>query len=357
MKKVKSIKKIIIAILGVLIISPLVILPMVSVIVYESIFNTRYKTESWLEFSASEYEGLSVERSDFQYGDIALAGYKYAKQNEKAKGVVVIAHGLGGGGHNSYMPIIDYFTSSGYYVFAYDAIGNDNSDGDAVEGFPEGVICLDLALDHAAAVEEYQGLPFTLFGHSWGGYSVGNVLNFHPEVKAAVIVSGFNESEDLIAYHGERNAGSAALMLMPLVTLYERIKFGEKYTDISALGGFENTDAGIMIIHSENDATVPMEYGYGKFYEHYADSWRFEFISYEDRGHSYLFYSQASKEYRERLNADYTDYVENNGKEYSAEVKTEFMSLYLDKKKAFEPDSELMERIISLFDNYCVNTR
>lgn len=48
---------------------------------------------------------------------------------------MVIAHGLGGGGHNTYMPFIDYFTSNSYYVFAYDVRGNDYSDG--VEVLPQ----------------------------------------------------------------------------------------------------------------------------------------------------------------------------------------------------------------------------
>ena len=39
------------------------------------------------------------------------------------KGVVVIAHGLGGGGQNTYMDLADYFTSNGYLVFAYDVTG------------------------------------------------------------------------------------------------------------------------------------------------------------------------------------------------------------------------------------------
>ena len=126
-KKPKNKKKIIlISIISVLLAIPLIILPITTVIVYESIFGEHYETASWLEFSVEDYEGLQIERSDFQSEDVTLAGYKYSKDNQAVKGVVVIAHGLGGG-HNTYMPFIDYFTSNGYYVFAYDARGNDNS--------------------------------------------------------------------------------------------------------------------------------------------------------------------------------------------------------------------------------------
>ena len=346
-------KAIIISVICVILSVPLIILPVTTVIVYELIFGERYETASWLEFSVEDYEGLQMERSDFQSEDVTLAGYKYSKANQEVKGVVVIAHGLGGGGHNTYMPFVDYFTSNGYYVFAYDARGNDNSGGDSVGGLPQGIICLDNALHHVGSIEEYQDLPITLFGHSWGGYSVGNVLYMHPEIKAAVIVAGFNESEDLLEYQGQQMAGAGANILMPYLKLYERIKFGKEFTAVSALQGLGKTEAGIMIVHSKDDTTVPTKYGYDKFYEAFGNSDRFEFVLYEDKGHDYLFYSEAAWAYREQLNADYKSYVEDNGREYSAETKEEFMNGYLDKKQCFEPDPVLMEQILNMFDTYC----
>lgn len=352
-KSKRKTKALLISVICVILAVPLIILPVTTIIVYESIFGERYETASWLEFSVKDYEGLQMERSDFQSEDVTLAGYKYSKKNQEVNGVVVIAHGLGGGGHNTYMPFIDYFTSNGYYVFAYDARGNDNSGGDAVEGLPQGIICLDNALHHVVAIEEYQDLPIALFGHSWGGYSVGNVLYMHPDIKAAVIIAGFNESEDLLEYQGQQMAGAGVHILMPYLKLYERIKFGKEFTAVSALQGLEKADAGIMIVHSKDDTTVPTKYGYDKFYEAFGNSDRFEFVLYEDRGHDYLFYSEAAWAYREQLNADYKSYVEDNGREYSAETKEEFMNGYLDKKQCFEPDPVLMEQILNIFNTYC----
>lgn len=140
MKKRNKKKIILISIVSFLLAIPLVILPILSVGVYESIFGERYETASWMQFSVEDYEELQMERSDFQSEDVTLAGYKYSKANQEVKGVVVIAHGLGGGGHNTYMPFVDYFTSNGYYVFAYDGRGNDNSGGDSVGGLPQGII-------------------------------------------------------------------------------------------------------------------------------------------------------------------------------------------------------------------------
>ena len=108
-----------------------------------------------------------------------------------------------------------------------------------------------------------------------------------------------------------------------------------------------------MVIQSKDDATVLPENGYDKFFEVYADDPRFTFLEYEDRGHSYIYYSQAAKSYREQLNEDYTAYVEENGGEYNAEIKAEFMEKYLDKSKCYELDYELMGRILELYDSCC----
>lgn len=353
-KQQKNKKKIIIiSVVSILLCFIFVISPISTIVVYECIFGLRYEPEPWMEFSVEDYDGLQTERSDFVSDGVTLAGYKYHKSEQTPKGVVVIAHGLGGGGHNNYMPFVDYFTSCGYYVFAYDARGNGNSGGKDIEGLPQGIVDLDNAIEHTKTIEEYNELPMALFGHSWGGYSVGSVLGMHPEVKAAVIVAGFNESEDMLRYQAEQVAGPVIAAGMPYLILYERIKFGKEISDASAVSGMANSEAGIMIVHSKDDETVPIEYGYNKFYEAFGNSDRFEFVLYEDRGHSYLFYSDAAEAYREQLNADYKAYVENNGKKYSAKVKEEFMNQYLDKKQCFAPDPVLMERIINMFDAYC----
>ena len=331
---------------------PLILIPILTVIVYESVFGARYETAPYLEFSVEEFEGLCVNRSDFsEENGTQIAGYKYYREGQDAKGVVIVAHGLGGGGHNSYMPFIDYFTRSGYYVFAYDARGNDNSEGKSIEGLPQGIIDLDLAISHAQG--EYEGLPILLFGHSWGAYSVGNVLSFHPEVKGAVIVSGFNESEDMLLWHSKKYVGAFAEVLFSYVELYERVKFGKELSSLSAIDGLKSTDAQIMIVHSKDDKTVPIEYGYDKFYAQFANNERFEFVLYEDKGHSYLFYSEDSYEYREQINEAYLEYLSKIGEEPSEENKSAFMLESLDKSKCFAPDEALMTEIIEMYDNAC----
>lgn len=348
--KIKTILSIVFCILAAIL---FVVIPVLTVIIYNDNFGERYETAQWTAYSVGDFEGLEVKECSFLSNDgQILAGYQYSKADQQIKGVVVLAHGFGGGGHNTYMDVADYFTSNGYLVFAYDATGNDKSEGDAVEGLPQGVIDLDYALRYVKQADEYRDLPIMLFGHSWGGYCVGAVLNCHPDVKAAVLDAGFDRSTDLIKQQGEAMMGFGIKLLMPYVSLYERLKFG-KYAAYSAIDGFANSNAGVMVIHSKDDTTVLPENGYEKFYYVYGDNPRFFFIEYEDRGHNYIYYSEAAKSYRDQINKDYAAYVEANGGEYNAELQTEFMLKNLDKSKCYEFDYDLMERILEFYDSYC----
>ena len=331
-----------------------IVMPVLTIIIYNDNFGERFETAEWMAYSVSDFENLKVTECSFpsNHGQI-LAGYQYSKEvQQPIKGVVVLAHGLGGGGHNTYMDVADYFTSNGYLVFAYDATGNDKSEGDSVEGLPQGVIDLDYALRYVKQANEYKDLPIVLFGHSWGGYSVGNVLNCHPDVKAAVLVAGFDRSTDLFEQQGESMIGFGIKLFMPYVSLYERLKFGE-YATYSAIDGFAESNAGIMVLYSKDDTSVLPENGYDKFYDVYGDNPRFSFIEYEDRGHGYIYYSEAARNYRDQLNKDYTAYVEANGGEYSAEMKAAFMEKNLDKSKCYEFDYDLMEQILEFYDSCC----
>lgn len=264
----------------------LAVLPIITVKVYDANFNERYEANWSVQNKVTFYPGLEAEECSFSTKQgHTLAGMKYRKAGQAIKGVAVIAHGLGGGGQRSFTDVADRFTSDGYLVFAYDATGNDNSEGECVGGLPQGVIDLDYALHYVKAQPEYEGLPIVLFGYSWGGYSVGNVLSLHPDVKAAVMAAGFNESVGMIEQRGAGYMGEQAIKLMlPYVRLYERYKFGD-YASLSAVKGFETAkDTGIMIIYSMDDDTVLPANGYEPFAP-YMDDPRFTFKIYNGRGH------------------------------------------------------------------------
>ena len=284
--KSKQKKTNLIIIIRILAVMIFIIMPVWTIMIYHANFGRRFETPEEMAYSVNDFEGLKVTECSFpsNHGQI-IAGYQYSKEEQSINGVVVLAHGLGEG-HNPYMNTVNFFASNGYLVFAYDATGNDKSEGNSIEGLPQGIIDLDYALRYVKQTDTYKGLPIVLFGHSWGGYSVGNVLNCHPDVKAAVIVAGFDRSIDLIESQGKTVLGSSIKLFIPYISLYERLKFGE-YASYSAMDGFANSEADIMVIHSRDDTVVPIEYGYDKFYDVYGDNARFCFVEYQDKGHNF----------------------------------------------------------------------
>jgi len=346
-------KRKIIIILSIVLIIILLIIPFgLSVMIYEDNFGDRYETYAPMARSIDEFEGLNLQRYTFTSDQgQQLAGYKYYRDLENIKGVVVIAHGLGGGGHNSYMDVADYFTLNEYVVFAYDATGNDESEGSSVTGIPQGLIDLDYAIRFVKQTPDFDGLPIMLFGHSWGGYSVGSVLNLHPDVKAVAMLAGFNKSMDIIEEEGKRIAGDMIYALLPYISLYEKIKFG-KAASYSCITGFENTDAGVMVIHSTDDKMISKKMSYDVFYDLYKDNPRFNFVQYENRGHNYICYSDGSREYEDEFNRKFDEYVNTLDGELTSELKASYFNDHLDKKLLFDLDEELMDSIVEFYNSY-----
>lgn len=260
-----------------------------SVSIYSGSFNYRCTTSEDAAFDISEFPTLQRERHTFlTLQGHTLVGYLYQSTEVAApKAVMVFAHGMGAGGQTGYMDIFDYFCAQGYYVFAYDATANDESEGEEMGGLPQGFIDLDHAISYAQGLDELKDLPFVLMGYSWGGLSVVNALNTHPEVKAVASLAGWNKSMNMIDYRGTQMVGPVAKLLLPFASAYEFFSYGS-YAFSTGMKGFRNSDCGVMIVHGELDDTIPISYGYDTYYQKYAEDSRFVFKKYEDRDHDVM---------------------------------------------------------------------
>ncbi len=318
--------------------------------VFESNFGMRFTTYEPLAWEVSDFDGLQVKEYSFTSDKgQKLAGYNYYKNDTDFKGVVVMAHGFGGGGHNYYMNVADYFASNGYTVFTYDATANDASEGEAVGGLPQGVIDLDYALRFVKEQDAFSGLPIMLFGHSWGGYSVGSVLKLHPDVSAAITVAAFNSSVDMLEHEGRAIAGDAIALMLPTLAAHEEDLFDE-YSSLSVVEGFGATDASIMVLHSEDDATIPIADSYNIFYEKYKDDPRFTFISYENRGHDHVYHSAEAAQYRAEFNAAAAEFTSNTA-EITEDMKADYIRENADLHLLYDLDDELMNKMVAHFDS------
>lgn len=326
--------------------------------VYKEAFGVRYETDRDLALRLEDFEGLRRARYEFPSDQgQTLVGYLYQREEvESPRGIIVFAHGFGGGGQNSYMICANSFAENGYLVFAFDATGNDESAGESVIGLPQGVIDLDYAIRFVEQSGNFPELPIGLFGHSWGGYCVCSVLDRHPEVKAVVACSGFNRASDIIESYGVQQVGWGIHLLMPFFQLRDRLQFGSEASH-TALDGFAGSDAAVMILHSADDDTVPIEYGYDKYYETYRDDPRFTFLRLEDRGHECFTdnsYMDGALEdyYRWRDWLEYDRKAEENQERFAAE-RSAYWQTRLDRNKwANRLDPEIFGQFIRFFDEH-----
>lgn len=294
--------KVIKIILGVIVF--LAVMVIVAALAYQANFGNRITTAPMEAFSVAAFEGLRAEECRFpsDKGQM-LAGWKYSREGTP-KALVVFAHGYGAGGQIGYVDFFDRLTQEGYAVFAYDATGNDKSEGKGVGGLPQGVADLHHALQYVRTVPEYKDLPVLLTGYSWGAYSTGNVLNFVPDVQGAVMVAGFDRSIEMFVLEGRARAGKAADILRPFVRVYELLKFG-RYAAVSAISGFEKSDAPVMVIQGSADQLVTPALGYDKFYEKYGGTGRVAFMLCPGKTHDILrLYNVTEKSLEYGLNEE-----------------------------------------------------
>ena len=356
MKTVKSKKKIILIVLACVVGVLIGGWWYLSVSIYNDNFNKRFESYEPYTLQVEDFQGLQRSKYEFpsDQGQM-LTGYVYSAGSNQ-KGILVIAHGFGAG-HNSYMDCANYFAQNGYCVFAYDATGNDESEGDGVGGIPQGVIDLDYAISFVEKSGNLPDLPIVLFGHSWGGYSVCSVLTYHPEVKAVIECSGCNRSSDLFEAGGKEEAGKVIYTMMPFIKLHEWIKYG-KYASNTAMDGFEASESAVMIVHSEDDDIVPIGYGYDLYYDKYEDDPRFIFIRLEDSGHNYVYDDTT---YIDEFNAEFDDWLKMLDYDYKADEysdrfaadKAEYIHEHLDRGKWCSMlDEELFDRFLSFYNDY-----
>lgn len=169
-------------------------------------------------------------------------------------------------------------------------------------------------------------------------------------MKAVVSGAGFNRSMDMIEAEGRNIMGDGISVMLPYISLYESLKFGN-YADYSSLEGFENSDADIMVIHSSDDTVVPPQYGYERYIEKYGNDSRFIFVRFDDHGHNGIFQSDNAREYNKRFNHEFKQYADSLESGLTAEIKSDYIYANLDKSKAYELDIELLDKILEFYDD------
>lgn len=334
----------------------LLLFSVISMIVVMVIYNgqfPRYDRPDMTVTAGLRYEDLEEQYPrnlvNFKSGDNLLQGYVYGLNHEQ--GLVVVAHGIGGGA-DSYLPQITYFVDQGWRVFAYDATGSFDSEGKTTKGFPQALVDLDAALTYIDAQEAYADFPVLLFGHSWGGYAVANILHYDYKIAGVVTVSGANSPMEMILEQGQNMMGAFIYTQYPYLWLYQSILFG-KTASLNAVDAINGTAVPVLIIHGTDDEFVSCKGSsiISNLERITNPTVKAILVSEPGRnGHNDLFRSDAAMEYIDEINITYRELYDRYEQNIPYEIKQDFYS-GVDRSLAQDINRKLMDEIQSFFQS------
>ena len=191
----------------------------------------------------------------FPSGKNTLSGFRYDAADPK--GLIVIVNGIGDGA-DARLPEIVEFVKAGWSVATWDATGVGESEGDWSVGLQQ--IRRDLAafLDYRQKSDERDGLSVVLYGHSAGAYAAATELSAHPEIRAAVCISGFDRPVTLMYGHAKDRVGFLADLEYPFLHLESVLLFGRNAND-SARDAISAVSVPVLIVGGDSDDLVPYE--------------------------------------------------------------------------------------------------
>lgn len=316
---------------------------------YQFVFGRRFLTTDDLGIMTYEdFTDLSVTEDFFLSNNdqVLRGGFFSNKKFSEYKGIVVLSHGFGSGGYAWYLPQVSYLADHGYLVYTFDKTGADSSDGVDVRGLPQGIIDLQYALNHIKTMPQAEGLPLLLYGHSWGGYSSLSILQDEKDVTAVASLSGFNTSQDMIIFQGKQMFGDYIEYLSPFLKICDKIRFG-KYADYSSLKGLSETKAKVILFHSDDDSTIPIDNSFNLYKDKLSSRENITFVPLSGKKHDVYFSDNATK-YRVQSRATLKG-IRNEVPEYSIDNEYLFY-LEFDRAQANAVDPVVMGQVVEFFD-------
>lgn len=244
-------------------------------------------SNEYFEYLVSLDDTFKKEEVSFESDEQQMlsGAFYYTDTKENPSGLIVMVHGMGVN-HENYLGEIQLLTKQGYVVFSYDNTGVDHSEGDSLKGLSQSVIDLQYASFYLDELGIYKDIPNILIGHSWGGYAVSSVssLELPRAYDGIVSLAGFyrniNVIDDILSSH----IGYASKLLIPYLTVYEKMIFGD-FANLNGIDGLRSSSGDVLLIHSKDDDVVLYDNNFEIYKETFEDDERFKFVEYNDAGH------------------------------------------------------------------------
>lgn len=241
--------------------------------IYRKNFLKRYdKDEAIPYYCPEDFPGLICERGSFQNSENVLIEYFTYHYDEFDRSKLILFCPGMGPGHTAYLAEIETFCRAGYRILTLDYTGCGASGGKRMTSVNAPARDAMELIDLNPPSEEI--IPV---GHSLGGYTALNLANLLPEVKRAVIISGFvSISDEMMGFAKFR-------FLADRVKKYEK-KLDPHYGSIDNRKYLAETSDKILWIHSTDDPMVNYKYNAG--FVQQANNPNLRLITYDNRKHN-----------------------------------------------------------------------
>ncbi len=294
-------------------------------------------------FSDKDFEGLKKQGYDFctSNGD-RLRGYFYSYENPIEGRLVIFDHGMGAG-HRAYMREIEMLAKHGYLVFSYDHTGCMESEGKSTNGFAQSLSDLNDAVNALKADELYKDMKISIMGHSWGAFATMNISALHPDLSHIIAMSGFISVENILKQN------FSGIMNGYRKHIYEIEKLANPdYIGYSADKSLANTNAKILIIHSDDDEIVKTAYHFDVLRKALSDKENVRFILLNNKRHNPNYTEDAVKymgDFFKKLNEKLKRNELNDDDSKKAFVES------FDWNRMTAQDENLWNEVFSVLDN------
>lgn len=327
----------------------ILILLLLSKLILNSAFGKRCEGNSKLKyFTANDFEGLNTKPIEFKSnkGQVLRGNIYTNKDIKEYKALIIFVHGMGGG-HLSYTTEINTLAKAGFIVMGYDNTGTCSSEGKNLKGFYQAVIDLKYALKFVKENSELNKYSIELVGHSWGAYTVCQVLQYKHNIKAVVAMSGPNDSAKLICDFMKKETKINFNFLKPFIKIINFLTFGKNsIKNTSKI--LNNTKTPVLLLHGSLDETAALENSPISDKKTIEEKSNIKTIVYEGRFHN-VYQTKDSEEY---LNSTFANLAELNKKYKGNPPEDEINKIYnnIDYKKMTEEDEEVMNTIIKFLE-------
>lgn len=321
------------------------ILLILTKLILHLIFRKRCEGNSKLKyFTADDFEELESEKIEFKSNKgQTLRGYIYTNKNvNKYNGLIVFVHGMGAG-HLSYTTEINTLAKSGFKVMSYDNTGTCLSDGKSLKGFFQSVLDLKHALNFIKENENLNKYDISLVGHSWGAYTVCQILQFDFKIKSVVAFSGPNNASNLIC--DLMGGGKINFrFLKPFFDFNNLLTFG-KISLRNTIDVLKDTNVPVLVLHGDSDATCSVKNSLIADTEIFKNKENIKTILYKDKYHN-VYQTRESEKY---LNEVFGKINELNKKYKGQELEEKIKPIYdgIDYEKITEEDEVVIKEIVT----------